>query len=412
MFNTVFYIIIAIIIFSFLLDKFLSYLNLKNIIPELPEEVKDVYEPDRYRESQNYKRTNTRFSFITGSFNLVLVLIMLLAGGFGYIDEIAWNITGNNIIAALVFFGIIGIASDILSTPFELYQTFRIEEKFGFNTSTPGLFFRDKLKSWLLAVILGGGILALVIWIYNITGKTFWLWAWGVLTVFTIFMTMFYSNLIVPLFNKQTPLEKGELRDAIEEFSHKAGFRLNNIYVIDGSKRSNKSNAYFTGLGSKKRIVLYDTLIKDLTKEEIVAVLAHETGHYKKKHILTGTILGIIQTGITLFIFSLLIDNPLLSQALGAEKSQFHLSLIAFGVLYSPVSLILGLLFNVFSRSNEYEADRYAAVKYDGNQLIKALKTLTSKNLSNLTPHPLYVIFYYSHPPLISRIKALKEAVK
>ena len=412
MFNTVFYIIITIIILSFLLDKFLSYLNLKNTIPELPEEVEDVYEPDRYRESQNYKRTNTRFSFITGSFNLILVLIMLLAGGFGFIDEIAWNITGNNIIAALVFFGIIGLASDILSTPFELYQTFRIEEKFGFNTTTPGLFFRDKLKSWLLAVILGGGILALVIWIYNLTGKTFWLWAWAILTVFTIFMTMFYSNLIVPLFNKQTPLEDGELRDAIEEFAKKTGFRLNNIYVIDGSKRSKKSNAYFTGLGSKKRIVLYDTLIKDLTKQEIVAVLAHETGHYKKKHILTSTILGIVQTGLTLFLFSLLIDNPQLSEALGAETSRFHLSLIAFGILYSPVSLILGLLFNVFSRSNEYEADRYAADKYDGNQLIKALKTLTSQNLSNLTPHPLYVVFYYSHPPLIARIKALKEAVK
>jgi len=411
MFNTVFYLITGILIFSFLLDKTLSYLNLKNTIPELPDEVKDVYDPDRYRDSQKYKQANTRFSFITGSFSFLLIMVMLFTGGFGFIDEIAWKLTENKIIAALIFFGIIGLGSDLLSIPFELYDTFHIEEKFGFNKVTPGLFVRDKLKSWFLAVIIGGGILSLVIWIYTLTGKSFWLWAWGLLTLFTVFMTMFYSNLIVPLFNKQTPLEQGELRDAIEEFSKRAGFKLSNIYVIDGSKRSTKSNAYFTGLGAKKRIVLYDTLINDLTKEEIVAVLAHETGHYKKKHTLTGTLLGIIQTGFTLFLFSLLIDNPLLSEALGAERHEFHLSIIAFGILYSPVSLILGLLFNIFSRSNEYEADKYAASYYDGNYLIKALKTLTSKNLSNLTPHPLYVVFYYSHPPLTARIKALGRLI-
>ncbi len=412
MYNTVFYLITGIIIFSFILDKTLTYLNLRNTLPVLPDEVKDVYDPDRYSNSQKYKRVNTRFSFVTGTFNFILILVMLFAGGFGFIDELAWTITGNNIIAALIFFGIIGLASDIISIPFEWYDTFHIEEKFGFNKTTPGLFIRDKLKTWLLALIIGGGILALVIWIYNLTGKSFWLWAWGVMTVFSLFMTMFYSNLIVPLFNKQTPLEPGELRDAIEEFSDKAGFKLRNIYVIDGSKRSTKSNAYFTGLGAKKRIVLYDTLIKDLTKEEIIAVLAHETGHYKKKHTLTGTIMGIAQTGLTLYLFSLLIDNPQLSEALGARQSSFHLSIIAFGILYSPVSLILGLLFNVISRSNEYAADKFAAFHYDGNKLIKALKTLTSKNLSNLTPHPWYVVFYYSHPPLIERIRALQEIKK
>lgn len=409
MFNTVFYIITAIIILSFILDKILNYLNLKNILPDLPEELKDVYEPERYRESQNYKKTNIKFSFITGSYSFLLIMIMLFTGGFGFVDSIAWKFTDNNIVAALIFFGIIGLASDILSIPFEIYDTFRIEEKFGFNKMTPGLFILDKLKSWLITLILGGGLLSLIIYIFNITGKQFWLWAWAIVTLFSVFMTMFYSNLIVPLFNKQTPLEAGELRDAIEKFSDKEGFRLSNIYVIDGSKRSTKSNAYFTGLGAKKRIVLYDTLINDLSKEEIVAVLAHETGHYKKKHIITGTILSIIQTGLTLFLFSLLINNPELSAALGAEQTQFHLSLIAFGILYSPVSLILGLLFNAFSRYNEYEADRFAAEKYDGNQLIKALKSLTSKNLSNLTPHPLYVLFNYSHPPLLQRIKALKK---
>lgn len=409
MYNTVFYIIILVVVLSFTLNKVLSYLNLKNIIPELPEEVKDVYDPERYRKSQHYKKVNTRFSFVTGSFSFMLTMIMLFVGGFGFVDKIAWSITDDNILAAILFFGIIGLASDILSIPFELYDTFRIEEKFGFNKTTPKLFVLDKLKSWLLTAIIGGGLLALIILIYNITGKLFWLWAWGLITLFTLFMTMFYSNLIVPLFNKQTPLEQGELRDEIEKFAAQTGFKLSNIYVIDGSKRSTKSNAYFTGLGSKKRIVLYDTLINDLSKEEIVAVLAHETGHYKKKHIYTGTLLGILQTGLMLFLFSLLIENPALSEALGAQQMQFHLSLIAFGILYSPVSLVLGLFFNVFSRSNEYQADKYAAENYDGNQLIKALKTLTSKNLSNLTPHPLYVVFNYSHPPLIQRIKALKK---
>ena len=280
------------------------------------------------------------------------------------------------------------LGSDLLMLPFSIYDTFVIEEKFGFNKTTPKIFILDKLKSWFVGGVIGGGLLAVIIWFYNLTGKNFWIWAWVLVSVFTIFMTMFYSNIIVPLFNKQTPLEEGELRSAIEEFSGKAGFKLDNIYVIDGSKRSTKSNAYFTGLGSKKRIVLYDTLINDLSKEQIVAVLAHEIGHYKKKHTLTGTILGIIQTGFTLFIFSLFLNNPHLSAALGVTRPNFHISVIAFGILYSPVSLMIGLLFNQISRKNEFQADRFAAEHYTAEYLISALKNLTSKNLSNLTPHP------------------------
>lgn len=412
MYNQIFYIIIAIVIFSFLLEKFLDYLNLKNTQAVLPPELQDVYEPERYKESQEYKRINTRFSFITGSFSLLLILVMLFTGGFGYVNQIAGQITENSILTALIFFGIIGLVSDILSLPFDVYDTFVIEEKFGFNKTTPKLFITDKLKGWLLAAIVGGGLMAVIIWIYNLTGSGFWLYAWALVSLFSIFMTMFYSNLIVPLFNKQTPLEEGGLRSAIEKFAMKAGFKLRNVYVIDGSKRSTKSNAYFTGLGAKKRIVLYDTLIKDLSTEEIVAVLAHEIGHYKKKHTLSGLALGILQTGFTLFLFSLLVESPLLSEALGANTPAFHLSIIAFGILYSPISLILGLLFNIFSRVNEYAADRFAASKYKAEWLISALKKLTSKNLSNLTPHPLYVVFHYSHPPLISRIRALNELGK
>ena len=409
MYNSIFYIITGIIAGSFILEKILDYLNLRNTLPELPDEVQDVYEPQRYRKSQDYKKTNIRFSFVTGTFSLCLIMLMLFFGGFGYLDELARSVAENSIVVALVFFGIIGLASDILSTPFDLYSTFVIEEKCGFNKTTPKTYITDKIKSWLLAAIIGGGLMAVIIWIYLQTGRSFWIYAWIVISLFSLFMTMFYSNLIVPLFNKQTALDEGELRDAIEELSKKTGFKLDNIYVIDGSKRSAKSNAYFTGLGTKKRIVLYDTLINDLSKEEIVAVLAHEIGHYKKRHTLTGLGLSIMQTGLMLFLFSLIIENPLLSQALGAEKPEFHLAIIAFSILYSPVSLLLGLAFNVLSRLNEYTADRFAALNYNAEKLIDALKKLTSKNLSNLTPHPLYVIFHYSHPPLVSRIRALKK---
>lgn len=410
MYNTVFYIIIGILIAGFILERWLDYLNLKNTKDELPEELKDVYDTKRYKESQAYKRTNTRFSFLTSSFNLIVLLLMFFLGGFAWVNDMAYSVSENYIVIALVFFGILMFASDILNTPFDLYDTFVIEEKYGFNKTTPKTYFLDKIKGWLLGAILGGGIFAIIIWFYQLTGKNFWIWAWLLSSVFMIFMTMFYSNIIVPLFNKQRPLEEGELRTAIENFADKADFNLTNIYVIDGSKRSTKANAYFSGLGSKKRIVLYDTLIEDLSTEEIVAVLAHEIGHFKKKHTLTGTVISILQTGLTLFIFSLFLNNPALSEALGVQVPNFHLSLIAFGILYTPITIILGLFVNLFSRKNEYEADRFAASKYSAEPLINALKKLSSKNLGNLTPHPLYVVFHYSHPPLLQRVRALKSA--
>ena len=299
--------------------------------------------------------------------------------------------------------------SDLLSTPFDLWDTFKIEEKYGFNKTTPKTFLFDKLKGWLLMIIIGGGILLLITWLYNVTGRYFWLMAWGAITLFSLIMNMFYSNLIVPLFNKQTPLEEGALRNAIESFASKVGYDLKNIYVIDGSKRSSKANAYFTGLGPKKRIVLYDTLINDLTTEEIVAVLAHEIGHYKKKHSLSGMILGIIQTGIMLYLFSLFVAIPELSQALGGETASFHIGLIAFAILYTPLSMLLGIFTNLFSRKNEYQADAYAAEHYGAEPLISGLKKLSKNSLSNLTPHPLYVFFYYSHPPLLQRMRKMEE---
>lgn len=394
---------------SFILERWLDLKNMRYTVTELPDELKDVYDDEAYRKSQLYKRENTRFSFYTGTFSLAVMVAAILLGFFGLLDRYLAEQTDSYYLLVLLFFGILMLASDILTIPFELWDTFKIEEKFGFNKTTPKTFVFDKLKGWLLMIIIGGGILLLITWLYNVTGKYFWLLAWGAITLFSLVMNMFYSNLIVPLFNKQTPLEEGELRDEIESFASKVGYDLKNIYVIDGSKRSSKANAYFTGLGPKKRIVLYDTLINDLETEEIVAVLAHEIGHYKKKHSLTGMLLGIVQTGIMLYLFSLFVAIPELSQALGGETASFHIGLIAFTILYAPLSLLLGIFTNLFSRKNEYQADAYAAEHYGAKPLISGLKKLSKNSLSNLTPHPLYVFFHYSHPPLLQRIRKMKE---
>jgi STE24 endopeptidase len=407
--QTLFYIIVAIILFDYLLERFLDYLNATRRSIELPQELEGIYDAEKYRLSQEYDKVKSHFSLLTSTLSLVAMLLMLFLGGFAWLDDFVREFTTHPILMALMFFGILGFAADILTTPLSIYSTFVIEEKFGFNRMTPKIFILDKLKGWLLAVIIGGGLLALVIWIYTATGAWFWVIAWGVIGAFTIFMTMFYSNLIVPLFNKQTPLEAGDLRTKIEEFAKKVGFKLQNIFVMDGSKRSTKANAYFTGLGSKKRIVLFDTLIKDHTDEELVSVLAHEIGHYKKKHTLTSTMLSLIQTGLTLYILSLFLSNPLLSGALGALAPSFHMSVLAFGLLYGPISLVLGLIMNVISRKNEFTADRYAGQHYAVKPLQDALKKLSVNHLSNLRPHPAYVFFYYSHPPLLERLKALEK---
>jgi len=409
MYNSIFFIILGIVLLSFLFEKVLDYLNLKHILPVLPNELVDVFDPESYKKSQHYKSVNTRFSLITSTFSLILTLFMLVLGGFGWVNNLAFSFSTNYILTALIFFGLLMFASDILTTPFSIYETFVIEEKFGFNKTSSKTFVLDKLKGWLLGAILGGGILALIIWFYQLSGKYFWLFAWAAVAIFTVLMTMFYSQLIVPLFNKQTLLEEGELKSEIQKMSAKTGFNLDNVYVIDGSKRSTKANAYFTGLGSKKRIVLYDTLINDLSIEEIIAVLAHEIGHYKKKHSLKGTIIGLLQTGFMLFLFSLLVNNPSLSTALNVSEPNFHISLIAFGILYSPISLLTGTFSSILSRKHEYEADDYAAKNADYKALITALKKLSGKNLSNLTPHPIYVFFHYSHPTLLQRIKNLNR---
>jgi len=407
--NTLFYILIAIIVISFIVDTILDSLNAKHFNDKIPDELADVYDTEEYKKSQEYKKTNYQFSKITSVFSLVLTVGFFFLDGFKFVDDFARSFTGNPILVALIFFGIIILGSDILNTPFSYYKTFVIEEKFGFNKSTKKLFWLDKLKGLLMTSIVGGGLIALIIWFYQLTGTNFWIYAWILVAVFSLFMNLFYSKLIVPLFNKQTPLENGELKAAINKYAEKVGFTLENIFVIDGSKRSSKANAYFSGFGSQKRITLFDTLINDLETEEIVAVLAHEVGHYKRKHIIFNLFTSILLTGITLFVLSLFINSPLLSQALNVANPSFHIGLIAFGILYSPISEITGLFMNYFSRKFEYQADNFAKETFGSKPLITSLKKLSKNSLSNLTPHKATVFMHYSHPTLLQRIQNLKR---
>lgn len=409
MYNTVFILLIVILVFGYVLGRILDTLNLRHILPVLPEELSGIYDPEEYQKSQLYKRDNTRFSFFSSSLGLVLMLILFFTGGFGWLDSIIGGLELSYILHVLIFFGILALFGDILTTPLDLYNTFVLEERYGFNRTTVRTFILDKIKGWLIMAVLGGGILALITWVYMLTGKWFWLIALGLVTLVSLFLTMFYSNLIVPLFNKQTPLEEGSLRAKIEAFASDAGFKLGNIFVMDGSKRSSKANAYFSGLGPKKRIVLFDTLIKDLEEEEIVSVLAHEVGHYKHRHTTTGFFIGTMQTALMLYLFSIFVGVNSFSVALGGSEASFHLGLLAFAVLYSPISLLTGLGTNALSRFNEFQADRFAREKYNAESLISSLKKLSKNNLSNLTPHPVYVFFHYSHPPLLHRIRSLRK---
>ncbi len=405
------YIILAIVAAEFVLERVLDYLNQKERSEQLPENLSGIYDEEKYKKSQQYAAAKDKIGFISSTFGFVVTIAMIL-GGFALLDNFVREITDNSIYQTLLFFAIIGFGSDLISTPFSLYNIFVIEEKFGFNKMSIGTYIADKVKGWILGGIIGGGLLYLFVLFYQTFPEYFWLYAWGIFMAFSLFITMFYTNLIVPLFNKLKPLEDGELRTAIENYANSVNFPLKNIMVIDGSKRSTKANAYFSGLGGSKNIVLYDTLIEKHTTQELVAVLAHEVGHYKKKHTLQGLFISAFTMLLTLFVLSLVIKNPALSAALGASQPSLHMGLIAFSILYSPLSTITGLLMNIFSRKNEYEADAYAANTSSGKALMDALKNLSVDTLSNLTPHKAYVFFYYSHPPLLKRLGALRNYVK
>ena len=411
-----FFIIISLVIFNYLFSNLLDYVNHRNWKDEIPNELKDFYDKEKYKKAKNYALSKNKISLFSSSLSFLLVILLIVFKGYGTIDQFDSSILSkffeslqisSNFIQSGVFFLILFILNSIISIPFSYYNTFVIEEKFGFNKTTKLTFFIDIIKSTLLSFFIGGILLFLALYLYENLNDGFWLWLWIGLSLLMILINMFYADLIVPIFNKLTPLDDGELRNKIEKYSKDVGYLLKNIYVIDGSKRSTKANAFFSGLGPRKTIALYDTLIEKHTENELVAVLAHEVGHFKKKHIFSGLIMSIIQIGIMSFFFELCLKLPEISIALGGLESSFHLGLVGFSIIFSPISILSGIIMNYKSRKNEFEADAYAKETFNGEDLSLALKKLSVDSLSNIYPHPLYVFFHYSHPPLIQRLRAL-----
>ncbi len=399
--------ILVISVVSFGFDQFLEYLNLKAQRKDIPEEIASFYDRDKYTRSLDYHRDRTKFSFLSSALSFLVSISMLLLGGFGWLDSFLRGYFTQEIPLALAFFGSILLASDILTLPFQWYSTFVLEEKYEFNKMTVKTFIIDKLKGYALGALIGGLLLSILIYLIHQIGPSFWVW-FGILAAFFILLVnMFYTSLILPLFNKLVPLPEGDLKSSIEGFARKVNFPLDSVFVMDGSKRSKKANAFFSGIGRKKKIVLYDTLISNHSTEELVAVLAHEVGHFKKKHVIIGYVISVVQIFFTLYILSLMVFNSTLSLALGGTQQAIHLNLLAFGILYSPISGITGLLMTLYSRKNEFEADAFAKESFSGQALARALKKLSVDSLSNLYPHPFYVFFHYSHPPLLKRLKAI-----
>ena len=413
-----FLIIIALVIFNYLFSNILDYLNHKNWKDEIPSELKDFYDKKKYKQAKLYALSKNKVGLLSSSISFLLVVSLLVFNGYGYIDQLvnSFNLNlflpfeiNNSFTKSGVFFLILFILNLIISIPFSYYNTFVIEENFGFNKTTKSTFFFDIIKSSILSILIGGFLLFLALYLYNSLNDGFWLYLWIGLSLLMVLINMFYADLIVPIFNKLTPLENGDLRKKIENYSKEVGYLLKNIYVIDGSKRSTKANAFFSGLGPRKTIALYDTLIEKHTENELVAVLAHEVGHFKKKHVFSGLLMSVIQIGVMAFFFELCLKLPEISLALGGSGVSFHLGLIGFSIIFSPISMMSGILMNYISRKNEFEADSYAKETYNGDDLSLALKKLSVDSLSNIYPHPLYVFFHYSHPPLIKRLRALNK---
>ncbi len=399
--------VIVFVLAEYVWSAVLTFLNIKALRRPIPDLLTDLYDETQYRKQQAYAMTNRKFSLISGLVSTLVTLAIFAFGGFARFDAAARSVSASPVMQALVFWGIFYLISWVISIPFDLYRTFVIEQRFGFNRTTPKLFVTDTVKSLLMNLLILGAVLALCVWIYTLTPRWFWLIAWGAVTLFSLFMQYFYSQLIVPLFNKQTPLPEGELRDAIEAFADRVGFRLDNIFVIDSSKRSSKSNAYFTGFGRKKRVVLYDTLQEQLTTEEIVGVLAHEIGHYKHHHIILSSLEGFATNLLMFWLFSLFIGSSALAAAAGCAEPSFHVNLAVFSLIYTPLSLLLDLVTNVISRRHERQADAFARVHGYGPAEASALKKMSAKSLANLTPHPVVVFTEYSHPTLYERVKSL-----
>ena len=394
---------------AFGLDVASNLLNLRALRFEVPPALAGVYPPDKYRQSQEYTRAATRFGLVSATFRLAVLLAFWFAGGFNELDQVVRGWGYAPIVNGLLYTGILSLSYSALMLPFSVYATFVLEGRFGFNRTTPSTFVMDKVKGLILAVLLGAPLLAGILALFEYTGRYAWLYCWVAITLFTLVVQFVAPVWIMPLFNKFTPMTDNALKESILKYARSVGYEVNNVYVMDGSRRSTKSNAFFTGFGRTRRIALFDTLIAQHTAPELVAVLAHEIGHYKMKHTLKGMIMSVMQTGVMLFIVTLFIGSPVLSQALGAARGSFHMGMLAFALLYSPLSMLLGIVMNAVSRRHEFQADRFAAEKYSAKALQQALKKLSVNNLSNLKPHPLNVFFYYTHPPLLQRLKAIDD---
>jgi STE24 endopeptidase len=409
--NPYFIAILIILVGGSLFRILVEALNLSKIDAKLPQEFETFYEAESYEKSQSYLKENTRFGLVKTILSTGVLLAFLLLGGFQWIDEMARSLTDHSLLQGLAFVGILLILSQLSSLPFSIYETFVIEERYGFNRTTPKTFGSDLLKGLILALVIGAPILAALFWFFETVGPAGWLWAWIALIAFQGVMLLIGPSLIMPLFNKYSPLPEGELKNEIESFAQSQNFELKGIYTMDGSKRSSKANAFFTGFGKSKRIVLFDTLIDKHTIEELVAVLAHEIGHYKEKHIFRQVTLSFVSTGVMLFIFSLFLENPSLFEAFRVEQTSVYASFVFFGILYSPLARLTSLFSLHLSRKYEFEADEYAAQTYGKpDQLATALKKLSVDNLSNLKPHPLKVFLDYTHPPVLERVENLKKS--
>ncbi len=407
--STIQILLLCIISFGFIFEKTLSFLNIRRPVPSIPEALEQYISEKKLLESKAYQKENFNLNLISSIIAFVITFVFIAYGFFGQIDDMLRNYFDNPLILSLSFFALIFISSDILGIPFEYYKTFVIEEKFGFNKTTPKTFFLDKLKGYVLSLIIGGALFSILIGLIHYMGSNFWWQFWLIAAIFMVFVNLFYTAIILPLFNKLTPLEVGELKNKILSYAQKVNFSVENIFIMDGSKRSSKANAFFSGFGKRKKVVLFDTLIEQHTPDELVAVLAHEVGHYKKKHIIQSMITGILHIGVLLFILSRFIYNENISLALGGTEMAIHLNLIGFMMLFSPISMVLSIFLNMMSRKNEFEADHFAKTTFAGKPLAESLKTLSVNSLSNINPHPAYVFVNYSHPPLMDRLKKLEN---
>jgi len=397
--------LVLIVIATYLVGVVIDYLNQKNSNVTLDPLIADLYDPDERSRSVNYSAENSKLSFYSSSFSTAIMILTLGLGWFAQLDNWIRNYFSNGIQISLIFIAILSVISWLISVPFNLYGLFKIESKYGFNKVTPKTYIEDTLKGLALTVLIAGPLLTLILWLYQVLKNNFWIWSWVAVVIFSTIMFMFSTTLILPLFNKLKPLESGDLRDEIEKYCATQGYSLGRLFVMDGSKRSTKANAFFSGLGKSKTIVLFDTLIEKLSTKEVLAVLAHEIGHYKLKHTLSMYVFSNLQTLGIFALLGWLLQFDELSTALGATQSSFHLSAIAFFILITPLSLILGLITNSWSRYCEYQADTFSKETYDSKSMQSALRKISTDSLANLTPHPIYVAFNYSHPTLIQRIK-------